>query len=283
MERKEGQGRSGAPTSREQGSPKNPYEAASELARGEQEAWHRVLGARVEVKPLPESATPEVRGNLERLGFGLRYVPRLELGTLDDLRRRGVYQYLKDLQSIYPNWKRFEGLSDRERADHTVSRNLEKWYWEHVTDGRVAFPVLPGQWMAVETVDKPSYDEKYVRTLLAERLGSRRDRFNVSWNDAHNTVERKKGRILSDIGVSGRSVDLRLLEALEWNLLGNREGWGKTKTSEWTNTEFCGPGSLRRRLIVGHSGRGGAAYVDREHPDFSGGHIGFRVAVVLGS
>jgi hypothetical protein len=258
-------------------------EAPPGIARTEQEAWQNILGTHVEVKPLPDSVTPEVRSNLERMGFGLRYVPALDLGNIAYLRERGVNKYLAELQQKYPKWKPFESLSDRERADHTVPRSLEKWYWEHVNDGRVAFPVLPGQWMSVETVDKPSYREKYARTPFAERLGFRDNRFNVSWTDAHTAIEREKLSILSDIGVSGRSVDSRFLEAIEWNLLGNREGWGKTNTSEWTNTEFRGPGGLRRRLIVGHSGRGGAAYVDRDHPDVSGNHIGFRAAIVLGS
>jgi hypothetical protein len=47
---------------------------ASELARREQEAWQNILGTRVEVKPLPDSVTPEVRRNLERMGFCLRSV-----------------------------------------------------------------------------------------------------------------------------------------------------------------------------------------------------------------
>lgn len=103
-------------------------EATSELGKREQEAWHGVLGTRVEVKPLPEIVTPEVRKNLERLGFGLRYVPRLELGTVVDIRRdgiirKGVDQHLKHLQSVYPNWRPFESLSDKERADPTVPRN----------------------------------------------------------------------------------------------------------------------------------------------------------------
>jgi hypothetical protein len=254
----------------------------SELARGEQEAWQNILGTHVEVKPLPDSVTPEVRSNLERMGFGLRYVPALDLGNIAYLRERGVNKYLAELQQKYPKWKPFEGLSDRERADHTVPRNLEKWYWEHVNDGKVAFPVLPGQWMAVETLEKPVYGRKYSITPFAEKLGFRDNRFNLSWNDAKHAIDLQKHRgILSEIGLT-RAADSRFLEILEWNLIGNREGWGKTDTYEWTNTKYRESGDLYR-LLVGDSSRGGTAFVSFDRPDNSNIDIGFRAAVVIGS
>src|SRR5205823_4531563 len=182
----------------------------------------------------------------------LRYVPRLELGTIDDLRSKGVDRYLEELQQKYPKWKQLESLTDREVVDHAIPRNLQENYWSRVEYSDIAFPILPGQWMAVETVNMPSSGEKYAITPFAERLGFQGDRFNVSWNDAHTAIEREKGRILSDIGVSGESADLRFLEAIEWNLLGNREGWGKTNTDEWTNTE-CHGSHGSTRLFVGTS------------------------------
>lgn len=258
-------------------------EAASELVKREQEAWQRVLGTRIEVKLLPESVTVEVKENLERMGFSLRYVPALDIGNLADLRERGVDEYLTELQRQYPKWRPFESLSDRERGDHTVPRNLAQgYYWRRVRDGSIAFPVLPGQWMGVETVDKPTYGDKYARTPFAESLGVRHDRFCVSWNDAHNAIEREKARILSDIGISERSVDLRFLEALEWNLLGNREGWGKTNTYEWTSSEYRDSRDSFR-LTVGGSARGGASNVSYDRPAYSYDYVGYRAAVVLGS
>jgi len=254
----------------------------SELARREQDAWQSVLGTMVEVKPLPETVTPEVRRNLERLGFDLRYVPKIELADADAIRRKGVDQYLKDLQRQYRNWKPYESLSERESSDHKVPRNLMEWYWELVKDGKVDMPVLPGQWLAVETVDKPSYGNKYSRTAFAEKLGFRDDRFNVSWNDAHNAIESQKRGVLGEVGISGRSADIRLLEAPEWNLLGNREGWGATDTYEWTNTEYRASGDSNR-LVAGFSDDGGAARAAWVHPSHSVDRVGFRAAVVLGS
>lgn len=230
-------------------------EATSEFYQREQEAWQNVLGTRVEVKPLPDSVTPEVTSNLERIGLGLRYIPALDLGSIEYLRDKGVDKYLIELQRKYPKWKPLENLLDTERADHTVPRNLERHYWELINNGNVAFPVLPGQWIAVETVDKPLRGEKYAKTSLSERLGFQKDRFDVSWNDAHTAIEREKPRILSDIGLSRRSADIRMLEALEWNLLGNREGWGETNTYEWTNTEFR-LSDVSFRLFVGRSRKG---------------------------
>jgi hypothetical protein len=258
-------------------------EPTSELGKREQEAWQRLLGTRIEVKPLPDSVTPEVRRNLERLGFNLLcYVPRLELGTVDNIRSRGVEKYLKNLQRVYPNWKHFESLSDREREDHSVPRNLEQWFWERVREGDIDFPVLPGQWMAVEKLEKPAYGRKYSITPFAERLGFRDDRFNVSWNDAKHAIDLQKHRgIPSEIGLTS-GADLRFLEVLEWNLIANREGWGKTDTYEWTNTKYRESG-YSYRLLGGDSSRGGAAFVSFDRPHNSNVEIGFRAAVVMGS
>jgi hypothetical protein len=216
------------------------------------------------------------------MGFGLRYVPALDLGSLKLLRELGVDRYLADLQRKYPKWKQLENLTDKEIVHHAIPRNLQKNYWSRVEYGDIAFPTLPGQWMAVETVNMPSSGEKYAVTPVAERLEFQDNRFNVSWNDAHSAIEREKGRILSDIGVSGESVDIRFLEAIEWNLLGNREGWGKTNRHEWTNTEYHGSyGSTR--LFMGTSFYGGAGYVGYARPSRSYASVGFRAAVVLGS
>jgi hypothetical protein len=230
---------------------------------------------------LPVSVTPEVRRNLEKLGFDLRYVPSLQLGTVGDIRRRGVKYYLEDLQSEYPKWKPFESLSDREMRDHSVPRNLKRFFWEQVDNRSIDMPVLPGQWMAVETVEKPEYKTKYPRTPFAEKLGFIDDRFNVLWDTAKSAIDRQKSGILSEIGLA-RGEDIRFLEAIEWNLLGNREGWGKTNTYEWTNTKYHGSG-YPQRLIVGNSDDGGASCVPWLWADLRRDCIGFRAAIVLGS
>lgn len=250
-----------------------------EILVPERDAWKPILGTDVEVKPVPAFATtPEVRRNLERLGMELRYIPELNLGTLDDLKRMGEERFVQELERRYPKWRRYEGLNDREQADHSISRNLKEWYWEQVKSGSVNFPQLPGRWVAIETMPKPPYGDKYKTSPVTTLLGVP-DRFNVSWNDATSAINGKKRDLLTQAGLPGSS-DVRLLETLEWNLLGNREGWGKTDTYEWTNTEYRESGGSRR-LVVGYSDDGGASYVSWDWPDYSGADVGFRVAVVL--
>ncbi len=244
----------------------------------EQDAWSDVLGTNIEVPPLPSEVTPEVQRNLERLGFELRFIPKLDLGTLDELQRKGQEEFLNDIQRRYPDWRRYEVLSREEREDHSVGRNLEEWFWGLAKDGRMEFPQLPGTWVAVETMPKPPYGDSYEKTPVGESLGLE-DRFNVSWDDAHQAIETHKRELLGDIGLS-TSVDVRMLEAVEWNLLANREGWGSTNTYEWTNTETRDDGGPVR-VIVGYSVSGGAANARWNHPTNSNVNIGFRVAVVL--
>lgn len=246
----------------------------------EQDAWSDVLGTNIEVPPLPSEITPEVQRNLERLGFELRFIPKLDIGTLDELQRSGQEEFLDDIQRRYPNWRRSETLSGEEREDHGVGRNLEEWFWGLAKDERMDFPQLPGNWVAVETMQKPSYGEHYDKTPVGESLGLE-DRFNVSWDDAHEAIETHKRELLDDMGLS-TSVDVRMLEAVEWNLLANREGWGATNTYEWTNTEARDDGGPCR-VLVGSSASGGAALAYWRPPAVSRGFVGFRVAVVLGT
>ncbi len=245
----------------------------------EQRKWQEILGARVEVKPLPSSVTPEVRRNLEAFGFELVYLPKLELGTLAELKRSGESRYLDDLQRRYPNWKHYESMGDRDQSDHSKPRNLNEWFWGYVKGENINFPDLPGQWVAVEKMPKPAYRETYESTPVGARLGFR-DRFNVSWNDAKAAVDREKAGMLRDLGFRS-GADIRMPEALEWNLMANREGWGATNTYEWVNTEARDSG-VSRRVCVGYSGYGGAAYASWFHPGRSDGLLGFRVAVFLG-
>jgi hypothetical protein len=134
--------------------------------------------------------------------------------------------------------------------------------------------------MAVETMPKPSMGETYKKTSVSEKMGLT-DRFSVSWNDAQTAIQKAKRSILSEAGLPEDS-DVRMPEALEWNLLANREGWGKSDTYEWTNTELRGSGESYR-VGVGGADRGGAAGASWGHPGRSNDRLGFRLAVVLGS
>ena len=253
---------------------------AQEGPRDEQDVWKKILGTEIDIQPLPASITPEVRKNLERMGMELRFIPSLNLDTLADLKRKGEEKYLDGLQKRYPNWKRYESLNETEQGDHSINRNIEEWYWRNVKDDDIDFPQLPGVWMAVEAMPKPSMGETYKKTPVSEKLGLS-DRFSVSWNDAQTAIQKAKRSILSEAGLP-KSSDVRMLEALEWNLLANREGWGKSDTYEWTNTEVRGSGESSR-VVVGDSDSGGAANAGWVPPGYSYGRLGFRVAVVLGS
>ncbi len=258
----------------------SPTETPPPDGTGEQRKWQDILGTRVEVKPLPASVTPEVRRNLETFGFELLYLPKLDLGTLADLKKVGEGKYLDDLQKRYPNWRHYESMADREKSDHSKPRNLNEWFWGYVKNGNINFPELPGQWVAVEKMPKPAYREKYASTPVGARLGFK-DRFDVTWNNAKAAIDKEKAKLLTDIGLRS-GADMRMLEALEWNLMANREGWGKTNTYEWVNTEARGAGGSGR-VYVGLSDYGGAASATWVHPDDSDDNLGFRVAVVLGS
>ena len=151
-----------------------------QLILEEKEAWKRVLGTEVEVKPLPTILTLEIKSNLEKYGFKLRYIPALNLEP-EYLKNNSVEDYLKRLNERYPKWKPYDSLNEDERFNYLVSRNLKKWFWEGVKTNLIDFPKLPGQWVAVETIEKPDFPP-YQKSSLTEVLGFN-DRFNISWMD----------------------------------------------------------------------------------------------------
>lgn len=255
-------------------------EIKGEGPKDETEAWKKIFGKEVPTQPLPDYITDEVKENLEKLGMELRFIPDLGLSQ-KDLKDKGAEEYLKELAKKYPNWKPKEDLSDSEIKDWTKPRNLEQWFWGEVTDDNINFPSLPGQWVAVETIPKPSWHDKYDDSPVTDLLGFS-ERFNTSWNDIDKAIKGNQAKILGKAGLTTKNATVRLLEPLEWNLLANREGWGETDTYEWTNAEYRGDGGSDR-VVVGYSDGGGAGDADWRGPAFSGDDLGFRVAVVFGS
>jgi hypothetical protein len=237
-----------------------PGTRLKELRDREQNAWKNALAGDVKVNSLPKYVDSGVIQKLQGMRLELRFIPSLNLDPIGT----DVQGYLKKLEARYPGWK-----------------NARKLYWESVKDGKFSFPMLAGQWVAVEIGEKPALRDKYPRTPLAVELGFDNDRLNISWNSIHDAIEREKQRILCDIGLPAELTDLRLLEALEWNLLANREGWGKTETWEWTNTKFCGDGH-KRVIVVGNRDLGGAGCICTRSPVNSRKHLGFRAVIVLG-
>lgn len=249
-----------------------------DIVAREQEAWKSVLGTEVKIEPVPEYLkNPQVNENLKLLGMEAVYIPRLELRD-KELKRMTVKEYLEARQLYYPNWNRYEKLTKKEKWGHGISRNLNEWYWGEVKKGNVDFPRLPGSWVAVETMPKPSRGEKYPDSEITKILDFP-DRFNVSWNEAVKAIKEKRSGLLSKAGLPDNCTT-RLPEAIEWNLLANRYGWGKTESYEWTNTKHH---LFEGYLVLGSSGKGGAANVlaGAGDPKVTLDFIGFRVMIDL--
>jgi hypothetical protein len=226
----------------------------------EQEAWDTVLAGDVRIDPLPDFIDSGVIQKLKDMKLQLRFVPALQLET----EKNSVQEHLRILRERYPRWK-----------------NARRLYWELVRGDKFASPKLPGQWMAIETEPKLALVEaKDGAKSLAAELGFENSRCNTSWNSIQDAIEEQKQRILSKIGLPLERTNLRLLEALEWNLLANCEGWGKTDTWEWTNTQFCGDGHMRV-IIAGNKTRGGAGSMCARSPVRSDTNLGFRAVIVL--
>lgn len=208
------------------------------------------------------------------------------------------------MEKEYPKWYRFEGLEDS--YDKRFARMPEENFWNLIVQGAIPFPKLGdrGYWLAVEDLPKPNIhnlspvdfpDEAkrlpYKTTRISDifkcygRFGN-----SHNWRSINDLIKVKREEILTDIGLS--CAEMRMLRILEWNLLGNRLGWGFTDAFEWTDTAVykkinTGECSIIP-YITGGRGFGGAGSV-LAYPEYGwwrhylrypkDDEIGFRLAI----
>jgi hypothetical protein len=288
-------------------------EAPPGIARTEQEAWRNILGTRVEVMPLPDYITPEVKTNLEKLGFGeIISMPKLDLKSLAYLKEVGIDRYLNELDNKYPKWK--EGVIDTSPIYYTAfggSQELynqprfkdrtrdEINYWYDVYYENVPFPSLP-ECIAVETVIKPDFtslwppktQNQYPETPFAQKIELPGDRRKKTFNVVDQAIRTKKKNILEELGLADKPADVRQLEVFEYMLLRTRLDLGKNSlVEEWTNTPNRSNSNydlnargLDQTMTSRYCARGDEdGQIYSRHPETEDWNIGWRAAVVLGS
>lgn len=265
---------------RPQNPPSSEVREVYSEALSEQKEWQKVLGVLVDVKPLPNYLTPTTIDKLKSLGMDLRYIPHLELDKIEDLK--WGHAVLADLVKKYPNWKRLEKVVPAEHKllqDPTVIRNLDQWFWDAVCKGFVDSPVVPGQWVAVETMKKPNSRFDAVQSSPITRIMGFEERYGHTPAEIQAAIDVKKEELIEAVGLIGTHAEVRLLEPVEWNLLANREGWGKTKTREWTSKKF--PSDYGDFTIaMGDFEKGGASDVAAQS-EWNNGGVSFRLAMAL--
>lgn len=251
----------------------------NELIATEQLAWKVVLGVIPEIKPPPKLAIDkETRERLENFGFKLIYLPRLDLGTLNELKTKKVPGYLQNLQERYPGWRQYEKINKAEKSDFRVSRNLSREFWDLVRKGQVGFPELKGEWIAVEERFRLSFADNF-----SQQESDISSRFGLSYQDAitaTQAVRMMKGELFGLTNPT-KTNSVRIPTALEYNLIANREGWGSSDSWEWTRTEVVDPQARTTRICIGHFRHGGAAVVALAQPHTGYRNVGFRLIISL--
>ncbi|OGH11013.1 MAG: hypothetical protein A3B38_02360 [Candidatus Levybacteria bacterium RIFCSPLOWO2_01_FULL_36_13] len=201
------------------------YVQETTLVVNEKLAWERVFGLRPEIGPLPPYFTHEMKEKLEENGFNFIYIPHLELEN--GWRGLSTAGYLSALQRDYPNWKALEYLPDIDRDNPNVPKNLSQTFWDDVERGNIPFPQLPGKWIAVEHRDG---------SFMEDHLGI--NFYNSDdWSEILSGITMKQQKALEELDLWGFRAHIRLPEAIEWNLLANRFGWGSPGEWDWTSTE----------------------------------------------
>lgn len=195
--------------------------------------------------------------------------PKLSVKTEAALKKYGFMpMYLPDLKEtdypakfILPNWGKWLTMNDIEKKP------------------------LVGQWIAVETIKKPHWNDDNKEDTLRDELGLD-TRFRQTWDATTETHLPKVAKIL---GVSNKAT--RLPSAEEWNLIGNVFNWlrdelnedlpdlGATNSWEWCENAY----ESGRRLLVGSAEYGGLAGVHYHWHGRSDDGVAFRVLAVLGT
>lgn len=258
---------------------KQTEETFSEIVKTEQQYWGDKLGNNtIEMALLPDKITPELLEKAKEMGFSLFGIPDLRKYIREeDLKSMTVPEFLDNIERQLPGYHHYESLTNDQKKDYSVWRNLKKSFWEKVKAGKTAFPDFSGRWLLVETIPKPKYGNEYPPSKITDELGLE-GRFDIPWCDINEAINSNEKNILSVIGLSTTNSKVRILEAVEWNLLANRQGWGETNTYEWTNTE-CDDINGPYCFIVGDSDGGGAAVARYGHPNLSSVLLGFRLAI----
>lgn len=265
----------------------------------EQEKLKREFGADLKVKPIPVYLTPQIEMGIKSIGFKLvRYMP--DFGFDEKvLREAGVENYLRRLSQSLPKLRILEELSPEERGDTRIMRNLQRRFWEGVAEGHIDLPdPAGGYWMAVEDMPKPAKGEKYEETMFGELMGYGGDRFGRNLHEVMEKADEVKEKLLRSLGLTGMPVDLRFLNALEYNFIANIAKLGNTNTFEGTKTEYYGVSKFDRgnwwnskqfqqlgvvkRIIAGGSMMGGAGRIMDVGPFDSDSSLGYRFGLIFG-
>jgi hypothetical protein len=246
-----------------------------DICWAEEFEWKRILGVDLEIPPLPEYITYDVKNRIEREGFEIVYKPPIDI-DLEELKNMSVDDFLKNLQNKYPKWKRNSDLTEEEKKnfDPEVFPNVDEKLYQWLKSGELKGLDFSGRWMAVETFMKPSdrwssvnFDAEYRNAPFTKRLGLE-TRFGLSYDKCQAAIRSRA----TDFSIVTKMPDpkkmLRLLDPIEYNLFCNRFGWGKAKgANEWVETDLIlspGPrgGNLGKRVIA-LGGDGGINYGNR--------------------
>ncbi|MBU1908177.1 hypothetical protein KKF59_03565 [Patescibacteria group bacterium] len=213
-----------------------------------QGVWDELLGiGKIVVQPLP-NLTPKQLESLDKYGFLLVRIPAI-------IEEQYPSSFVK------PAWGRHPNIQSIER-----------------------FPLV-GDWIVVETIAKPHYDDPngYPDDRLMATL-MRSSRFNTSHDDLTGGLLAKIAKIT---GFPKKGTRLPTVE--EWNFIGNLFNWlrenrgmnlpdlGSTRSWEWCQNTL----DSDYRLIVGYSENGGLADVHDAWRGARYGDISFRVLAVL--
>lgn len=246
----------------------------------QRDAYKKVFGIDVNIKPYPDKITPRIEKKLENHGFKIVYIGGIDLGTLKNLQKNGPEAHVDEIQRRYPKLKPVEKLSNKELPDPKVPRLLELGFWQDAYNGDTEFPKPLNSWVAFESFKTSDVDKAHKQPdKFVKKLGLL-SRVNNSWNEITDAILSEGHNILSkDIGLPAANERMGLLSLIDRSILSNLTELDKdSKILELTNTEFKdmdGHGIY----ATSHADCGGAGCSTPIDTDYKSSTLGFRTAI----
>jgi hypothetical protein len=198
--------------------------------------WEEKLGrSNLQFHPVPESLTPEVLRHSHRYEYTAVDFPDLrEYINKEKFDSMQVPEFLDYVENLLPGFHHYESLTNDQKNDLSIWRNLNEWFWENVKRGKIDFPDCSGGWYLIETTKKLSQPSKITGKLRFEELESLFDDYSLS--DINSAINRGELEILDALKLKKDQGKVIILDAVKLNLVYNLLGFNDHY--EWTSTVY---------------------------------------------
>ena len=252
-------------------------EEFKELRKSQAAKLKEFFGRDINVPPIPDGITPDKLEEWEKIGFELRYLPKIKM----------------EESANYPGWKHKPGRRHTPNSQYGIEFFDEI---EKITSLKGLSPnQLPGAWLLCDIRPKPnrktfgaqSYEDDALIQGVLRKLATQGVLNKVAGEGLRNYIDPGIFKnfefwtaIKTALGVDKiPDAIARLPRVIEANVMSQGTGFHNTTSAEWCEEYSKKNAVVGFRMLSGRSDYGGASFVSSDY--FPRGSIGFRPLVVF--